>query len=256
MTVLKVRVEYTDEILGTAANNKEIHSEYIGGKAPDAPSRTEEIAAVGVEEIVNKEMTVFSRDEDGNPILWDYQWKGFLKEAMSAIRTLVDKEGDTGDDGDGDTDKDSDTGKKKAVGKKKSITTASGQITAYKSKIDKNIFVWPRKIPFTEFDKIGNCQRPLRAETAQGPRIALANSETIPAGAKQEFEILCMDDSHVNAVVECLFYGLFKGTGQWRNSGKGRFDFVEIGERESLSTKMMMDPEFRTKWRGVPLSVN
>ena len=76
---------------------------------------------------------------------------------------------------------------------------------------------------------IGECQRPLRAQTAQGERVSLANSEEIPAGATCEFEVLCMDDTHEKAVYEWLDYGELRGIGQWRNSGKGRFVY-EIDE--------------------------
>ena len=73
--------------------------------------------------------------------------------------------------------------------------------------------------------EMGTCQRPLRASTAQGERIALANSETIPAGSSIEFKVICLSDSYKKAVIEWLDYGSFKGLGQWRNSGKGRFTY-------------------------------
>lgn len=39
MKEMKVRLVFTEEILGTASNDKEIHSGFIASKAPDAPSR-------------------------------------------------------------------------------------------------------------------------------------------------------------------------------------------------------------------------
>ena len=72
---------------------------------------------------------------------------------------------------------------------------------------------------------MAECQRPLRAQTAQGERVSLANSEEIPAGSSCQFEVLCMDDSHEAAVMEWLEYGRLRGLGQWRNSGKGRFTY-------------------------------
>lgn len=84
-------------------------------------------------------------------------------------------------------------------------------------------------IPIHFTGNIGECQRPLRAQTAQGERVSLANSEEIPAGSTCEFEVLCMDDSHEKAVLEWLEYGQLRGIGQWRNSGKGRFSY-EITE--------------------------
>lgn len=65
--------------------------------------------------------------------------------------------------------------------------------------------------------------RPLRASTPQGERIALAVSEAVPVGSWIEFSIALFDKSMTNGIVECLDYGVFRGLGQWRNSGKGRF---------------------------------
>lgn len=191
MKTLKVKVTMTEEILGTANSNKEIHEEFIASKAPDAPSMAEEVAAVGAEEVFDKSMTVFPRDDQGNPIAWDYQWKGFFKDACGMLRKVPGSE--------------------------------CSKIKAYKKEIDGLIFVSPRKIPINFDGEIGICQRPLRAQTAQGERVALASSESIPAGAQMEFEILLMVDAHEKAVREMLEYGKLRGFGQWRNAGKGRY---------------------------------
>ena len=196
MKEMKVKLTLTEEILGTASNNPEIHSEFIASKAPDAQSREEEIEAIGVNAEVEKSMTVFPRDENGNPIFWDYQVKGFFKDACGMLRKV-------------------------------SKTKSSG-IKAYKKEIDGLIFVQERQIPFIYVGDMGNCQRPLRAQTAQGERISLANSETIPAGATLEFTVECLVDSDMDAVREWLDYGRLRGLGQWRNSGKGRFTWEEI----------------------------
>ena len=47
MKEMKIRIIFTEEVLGTASANKEIHEEYIASKAPDAKSIEEEVAAVG-----------------------------------------------------------------------------------------------------------------------------------------------------------------------------------------------------------------
>ena len=196
MKELKVKITFLEELLGTANSDKDIHSEYIASKAPNAPSREEEIEAIGTDGVEHKEMTVFPRDKDGQPIMWDYQVKGFFKDACGSLRKV--------------------TG------------TKSNKIRAYKKEIDGLIFPEPRMIPINFDGEIGTCQRPLRASTAQGERIALANSETIPAGATIEFSVKCLLDSHLNAVKEWLDYGELKGMGQWRNSGKGRFTWEEV----------------------------
>lgn len=85
MKELKIRAEFIEELLGSANNDKEIHAEFIASKAPDAPSREEEIEAIGVDAVIEKGKTIFPKDEDENPFLYDYQIKGFLKNAAKAF---------------------------------------------------------------------------------------------------------------------------------------------------------------------------
>ncbi len=196
MEKIRVRITMLDELLGTASGNADIHGEFIASKAPDAISREQEIEAIGVDAEIEKSMTVFPRDEDGRPIMWDYQIRGFFKEACGFLR--------------------------KVSGSK------SSKVKAYKKTVDGLVFVEPRMIPIEFNGEIGKCQRPLRGQTAQGERIALACSETIPEGAEMEFEVTCLCDSDIELVKEWLEYGKLHGLGQWRNSGKGRFIFEVI----------------------------
>ena len=200
MKILKVKVTFFEEILGTASANPNIHEEFIASKAPDAMSRAEEVAAIGEDEVFEKGMTVFPRDAEGNPIAWDYQWKGFFKDAAGALRKVPG--------------------------------TECSKIKAYKKEIDGLIFPEPRMIPI-EFDgEMSVCQRPLRGQTAQGERIALASSESIPSGATMTFTIRLLCNDHAKWVKEMLDYGALRGFGQWRNSGKGRFTYEVLEERE------------------------
>lgn len=196
MKEIKVKLTFLEEVLGTASADKEIHVTFIASKAPDAPSREEEIEALGVEEVTEKSMTVFPRNAEGKPIFWDYQIKGFFKDACGMLRKIPN--------------------------------SASSKIKAYKKEIDGLIFVKEREIPIIFDGEIGSCQRPLRAQTAQGERVALANSETVPAGSTIEFTIQLMCDTHEKAVREWLDYGVYRGIGQWRNSGKGKFEWSEV----------------------------
>lgn len=196
MKEIKAKITFTEELLGTASSDPEVHKTYIASKAPNAPKLEEEVEALGVDNIAEKSMTIFPRDKDGNPILWDYQIKGFFKDSCSALRKV--------------------TG------------TASSKIKAYKKEIDGLVFVFPREIKINLDGGIGICERPLRAQTAQGERVALASSETVPAGSSVEITIRCLSDAHEKAVREWLDYGQLKGLGQWRNSGKGRFTWEEI----------------------------
>lgn len=193
MRQMHVKVKFIEDVLGTASANPEIHSEYIASKAPDAESREEEVARLGVEAVDEKGTTVFPKLEDGTPFMWDYQWKGFFKESCSMLR--------------------------RATGMR------SKKLTAHKKVIDGLIFVTPRMIPFKlpENGRITYCQRPLRASTPQGERIALSSSEQIPKGSTMEFDIMFMNDDLEPVIREWLAYGQLHGCGQWRNSGKGRF---------------------------------
>lgn len=92
-------------------------------------------------------------------------------------------------------------------------------------------YATPREIPYDLHGmKVDFCERPLRAQTPMGERVSIAKSESVPAGATAEFEIECLDPKLEDMVRECLDYGAKRGLGQWRNSGKGRFEWEEIKE--------------------------
>ena len=201
MVTLKVKVEFLEDALGTASANPDLHREYIASNAPDAKKLEEEVASLGAEEVFEKGMTVFSRDENGNPIVWDYQWKGYFKDAFKGLRKVP--------------------------------KSRCSEVKNYKQEIDSLIFVYPRMIPINLSGEMDICQRPLRASTAQGERVALASSESIPAGSTMEFEIQLLNPSHEKAVIEALEYGRLRGFGQWRNSGKGRFLYRIVDRVES-----------------------
>lgn len=206
MREIKLRVKFTEPVLGTASANKDIHSEYIASKAPDAKSREEEIAAIGAEEYEEKAMTVFPRNAEGQPILYDYQIKGFFKDACSMLQKCRN-------------------GK---AGKPEEFAKESCGIKAYKKIIDGCIFIKEREIPLCFDGEMGNLQRPLRGQTAQGERVALANSEMAPKGTTCEFTILCLGPTYEGAIFEWLNYGALRGIGQWRNGSYGRFVYEVI----------------------------
>ena len=109
------------------------------------------------------------------------------------------------------------------------------KIKAFKKEIDGLIFPQPRKIKISipEGKEISLCQRPLRAQTLQGERVALASSEEIPEGATCDFSITILKDDLLPMIEECLKYGELRGMGQWRNSGKGRFIVTIKSEGEA-----------------------
>lgn len=200
---LAVRITFTEPLLGTASGNKEIHEEYIASKAETATQAAEETEAiVDVGEQLQKATTIFPRDETGL-FLWDYQVKGFLKEAIGAL-----------------------------------VETGDCQIKAFRKAALLFVHVSPRRIylraPAGEIWKAApeHCSRPLRAETAQGPRVALARSEMLPiettaqftiswlTGANEKAKKAVFTEDHIRAALD---FGKYVGLGQWRSGSHGRF---------------------------------
>lgn len=207
---MKVKITLREEMLGMHPANDDIYRDYIASKAPDATKIEEEIAAHGVDEVEKKGITVFERDENGNPFLWDYQIKGFFKDACQMLQKA------------GKPKKDGETG---YYGGK-----ACAKLKAYKKAIDGMLFIKPRKIPIQLSGEMGYCSRPLRAMTMQGERVSIAKSETVPAESTFEFDVILLDETLKEMVEECLEYGILRGFGQWRNSGKGIFEWEEVEE--------------------------
>lgn len=193
---LKARLTFIEELLGTASNNPDLHGEFIASKAPDARTVEEEIEIIGAAAYAEKQMTVFPRTEDGIPFLFDYQIKGFFKDSCAALRKVPG--------------------------------SAASKIKAFKKEIDGLIFVAPRMLILNMPGELTECQRSLRAATPKGEITAIACSEAAPAGTTVDIEIECFTKDLYDLVKELLDYGIYRGIGQWRNSGKGRFTWAEI----------------------------
>lgn len=65
MKEIKVRLTFTEPLLGTSPSNADIYRDFVGSKAPDAANMEDEVAALGVDAVAEKSMTVFPRTEDG-----------------------------------------------------------------------------------------------------------------------------------------------------------------------------------------------
>ena len=180
---IAVRLTLLEEALGMTPGDPEIYGNWIASKAPEPENGAEEVGVIEGMDAVEDATTCFPRTEDGVPFCWDYQIKGFFKDACSALRT---------------------------------------------------VFVEQRRIPFQlpEGAECGRCERPLRASSASGERVALAASETVPAGTVLEFSILVMNPKDAETVREWLDYGALRGLFQWRNSGKGRFEWEEVAKED------------------------
>lgn len=202
MNEIKVKLTFTESVLGTCPNDEDIYKRFIIDKGIENGAEiTEEMAvaetsALPIGDQIEKGMTVFPRTSDGKPFIYDYQIKGMFKDTCGMLRRVPGSK--------------------------------SSKVKAYKKEIDGMIFPVERQIVFENVEKIGVCQRPLRAQTMQGERVALAMSEEIPAGCSVTFTVRYMLPEQKELIKEWLDYGALRGFGQWRNSGKGRFVWEEV----------------------------
>lgn len=200
---MKIKIEFTEILLGTLSGKKEIAEEFIASKHPSKELQQDEMEVIeSMDEALTSGSTVFNSDEKGI-FLWDYQIKGFFKDACLALIG-----------GDNFT--------QEAL-KKANLTKYT-----HKRTIDQQVFIFPRRIYLSIPSPTFFVERPLRAETMRGERVALARSEAAPIGTTCEFEIRSLNKNLIPFIYECLNYGELRGIGQWRNSGMGRFKYEEL----------------------------
>lgn len=206
---IKVHCELLEKMLGSLPGDKEIFKNYIATKDDNRTVEKDAEEENSIMEEYDKGVTIFAKHPDGTPFLYDYIFKGFFKSACKALR---EKPG-----------------------------SKSEGLSAYKSKIDLGVFVYPRKIDLhfpenPETKPLEIFERPLRASTPQGERTALAASETIPAGTTFDIEIRTTNYALMELVCEWFGYGEQNGLGCWRSSSAGRFR-AEIIEENTFEEK-------------------
>jgi hypothetical protein len=202
-----VKLTFTTPILGSAPSSKDVYKNYVASQMPEP---TEEKVAIEVDQIPTEPTqvgkTIFRVDPETKHLIYlPHQIRGFMKEAASAI-----------------------TGK---------------SIVAFRSKIDKFVFVSPdiielklngEPIVATTEAPLSTLERPLKAFTAQGPRVSLLSSEQIQKGVEASFKILVLPLAQREITEEVLRawldYGQFQGISQWRNGGYGRFTYELTAE--------------------------
>ncbi len=187
----QVKMVFTEPVLGTASQDPDVYRKFIAGKAPEGTETEDEIESVP--EMLEKGTTGFHRDGD-TMIFYDYMIRGFFKSACGMLR--------------------------------RESENVSSKLRNYKKLIDGLVFVAPRRIPIQGITEVTFNVRPLRAQTAQGERIALSRSEQINAGSWCEFQIMVLSDVTEAMLREWLEYGQFMGMGQWRSASYGRFNYT------------------------------
>ena len=193
---MRVRIKFTQPILGSMPADEELYTKFIASKAPAEWLVDEEVENIP-EVDYDKGVTVFPQDKQGI-FLYNYHIKGFLKNAGNILKKQL-------------------------------------KIKNLRNKLDDYLFIKERKIYLIRNGKIiqeedGVLERPLRAMTMQGERVALASSEVINPPAEAEFTIQLLEHKEItlDTIRELLDYGKFQGIGQWRNGGFGQFEWEEI----------------------------
>ena len=198
-------------LLGSIAMNKEEYKKYIASNAvtDDEKRHTNEDAENVVDVNIDDEIKVtgFYRDTvDGSLILKGYQIKGFFKEAVRALKDQIG-------------------------------------IKNYISKVDNLVFIVEHDLPIMRdgnriFSPDSILDRPLRAQTAQGQRVALAYSEQVVDPWYVDLTIRVLENNatagskpmSMEVIEDLLSYGELKGLLQWRNAGYGSFKYKELKE--------------------------
>jgi hypothetical protein len=258
-----VGLNFVEPVLGTVPMNPEIYKDYIESKKPEN-EQEEEFGSVEKKE--GRGWTGFHREPDlyerpdgssttdpllaklgadlapivrkrGHLFTYDYTVRGFLKESSNALRQI-----------------------------------AAHDVKGCRGKIDQFVFAYPRRIPFLAEKthaadrKAGGCgcgpegatgcflihaphdvlERPLRADTPLGPRVALARSDLLNAGTRLEFDLKILWPKVFTEEIlrMCFERGEMLGFGQFRTGSYGRFtytlDCVEV--EAGKSAKMEIEP--------------
>lgn len=202
----KYRLIGLSPILGSQPASEALRTQFVASKAPDIEMSEEEKELFEADERQTRGLSVFARDPDNDDriILLDYMVRGFFKAALGALQ--------------------------KQLG-----------VKSYKSKVDKYLFVHPRRIPVMRnndyiYDEDCEYERPLRADTPKGPRVGLQSSECIetPWMIEVELRLIANDASAKSAslswtnIEQALDYGALSGLGQFRNGSYGTFCWERI----------------------------
>ncbi len=216
-TYYNLKFELMESVLGTIPKDKNVFENFVMDNAKGEMEKqraTEDVDRVP-EETESRGWTGFYENENGQPILMDYQFKGFLKNAANVLKGAFS--GST-------TKKDKKTGEL--------VTTETKGIAALKANLEDTVFVNPRYIVLADKPD-GVLERPLRAMTQQGPRVTVMRSDRVDPGRMYELELQVLDGSKVTDKVlrGLLSYGELCGLLQWRNGGYGRFKVISFDKK-------------------------
>lgn len=190
METKTVTIRLLTEMLGTVPKDREIYTSYIESKRPAGADDIE--SETVMEDLEEKGWTGFHSDENGL-FVYDYFIKGFFKHAGNVLKDSL-------------------------------------KTKALRSKLSDFFFISPRRIYLGKAEPDGMIERPLRAQTAQGPRVSLVRSDFMAAGTVISFDIKLIGHKEITIEIlsTLLEYGQLQGLGQFRNGGYGRFEVVSV----------------------------
>lgn len=242
LKIQTIAVQFTEPLLGSNPGNPDIHAEFIASKAPAAKLTAEEVGitrlaayrakeeakpdpgavaeageSAEAEEAddLEKASTVFLRDETGIFLL-DYVIKGTIKDMIGGLIDLNE-----------------------IIGYSR---------YTFKRVVNNTVRVGPRRIYLRDPEGTiykqapSALQRPIRAETMRGERVALVRSEMVPAGTIMTFTVQLISPSTASkkksayltylpetVIYQALDYGVLRGVGfgQWRSGGYGRYKWTK-----------------------------
>jgi hypothetical protein len=212
----KYLIGLTEQMLGTVPKDPAVYASFIESKKPafvvedesaHVPVLTEDEEA---DKLEKKGWTGFMTDPEKGLYIFDYMVLGFLKAAAEALGEMI-----------------------KTTKVSKDGTSITDRLKGLKGKIDRCVFVFPRRIYLDKAEPDGVVERPLRAQTRQGPRVTLARSDAVAAGTKIAFEIKIVPNKDIDFdMIEFLLqYGELSGLGQFRNGSYGRFSVESVEEK-------------------------
>lgn len=224
--ILEVRLTFDQCVLGSLPDQKTILEQFICKNIPEGDDKKdkldkleEELDAIRDDE---NRMTVFPRDKEGNPCLYDYQIKGAIKNAFGVFTETQDIK----------------LGSKAKISKWTHKRFADSFVKIYPRFVKLNIpkdVDCPDLIPTDADNQMHRCARPIRKESFKGGQVALVCSEAVPEGTTCEFKIEYLHPGLREVLIGALNYFRFMGIGQWRSSGKGSVRKIEIKENGQWS---------------------
>lgn len=220
MKKYSIALTFTRPILGSQPSDHELRRKYIAAKMITGKTgmsgdiamakvegeienlKKDEEYTKKIEETGEKGLTVFYRDDNGQPAISDIQIRGFIKDAFAFVaKDLKIKDLQKKDGGD-------------YKGEQK-----------YRDWIGERISFDRQYYPFS--GDIGYLERPIRVNIPmQGPRVSIAGSELCKNPSRIDFTIMTTEDLSIEILKAILDRGMFKGISQWSNAQYGCFTYI------------------------------